>query len=403
VSLVAASSFSIPARRNLPQENRKRQSDDIFGNGASWVGDIAVGSNQDSFKVILDTGSGTLGIFGSGCQACRIQGATLFNPSQSDSFQLLGCSGAGCICNSKGECFSNAVYGDGSTWSGIVGKDELTFGGWTGKGPFAYMVNASASFVDGTNDGILGLTYAGFGYPDSPIQEILDAREAPNMFWMGLNTDGTGVMTLGNPIADYYTGDMQTIQVYPTQGNSYGWYVVRPQAFLLEGKVIGAASDFSGSLSIVDSGTTFLLLPPTVYSTLKQTFTNSYSKLPCLNQFFTGRVCQLTKAQRLSFPNISFTFDNNVEVMMSAEDYIIVDSSTSGTYGMAIGSIGQIGAGSVGAILGDPFMSGRYMGFDRDNHVVQFARSSGYTEIHNAAAQMGPLVLAVLCAVIASL
>eukprot|EP01119_Soliformovum_irregulare_P006784 TRINITY_DN19209_c0_g1_i1.p1 TRINITY_DN19209_c0_g1~~TRINITY_DN19209_c0_g1_i1.p1 ORF type:complete len:438 (+),score=75.41 TRINITY_DN19209_c0_g1_i1:3-1316(+) len=395
-SLVDASSFSFPARRALPvatKSDAKRQSETVFSSGAAWIGDVQIGSQQESFRVLLDTGSGTMAVYGSTCQECALQGVTMFNPGSSSSFELLGCQGSGCVCNSRGQCFSTASYGDGSGWSGIAGRDDLTIGGWTNKGAFAFMVNASNGFAEPSYDGILGLTYPNFGFPDSPIQDIIQARDgAPNMFWLGFNPDGTGVMTLGNPKPEYYNGGMQTLQVYPTQGSAYGWYVVRPQSMMLGQTIVGQSTAFPG-LTIVDSGTTFLTLSNTLYSNLKTSFQNSYSNLQCFRNFWvTGTVCPLTETQRAAWPNMTFAFINNVQVVVTSKDYIIPDLRNPGYFGMAIGSIGNVNAGSVSTILGAPFMSGRYMGFDRDSNVIQFAESSGYTEIHNGDHRMVPML-----------
>ena len=135
--------------------------------------------------------------------------------------------------------------------------------------------------------------------------------------------------------------------------------------------------------SIVDSGTTFLLLPLDFYMTLKAIAgdfkypgISSESSFSIFGPYKNNEYCfdkALFNVPLNLYPNITFVFQNNVNVNISASDYLI-----------DFGSCYQLGIGvckNCGIILGDTFLRAQNTIFDRKNKRVGFSPVSAKCEI----------------------
>lgn len=375
VTLTSARSISYPTERG--EAIRKRGSEDITERIPSWIGTISIGTNNQSFRVILDTGSGTLAVKGSNCSSCVEEGGSIYDPTQS-SPTYFDCQTSNCAsysdaqCTDDDTCLITTSYGDGSSWTGLAINDTMNTAGVNGvQSSMVYWANASQSFLNTYSDGIMGLGYPPLGFPASPITDLLLENNLPNIFWLGFNVDGSGVMTLGDADPQFYTGSLQTIPVttYPNTDTRY-YYQVVPDALIMDDISMGS---FDNQLVIIDSGTTVLLLATNIYTPLMDQFQSAHSDAPCYDNFRNSYTCQMSDSDFDRWPTIYISFADDVVINVTSRDYI---QPVAG-YGYQWG-IGDAGTDSQ-TLLGDPFMTGKYMGFDRDNNQVLVAASSGVT------------------------
>eukprot|EP01119_Soliformovum_irregulare_P022065 TRINITY_DN7476_c0_g1_i1.p1 TRINITY_DN7476_c0_g1~~TRINITY_DN7476_c0_g1_i1.p1 ORF type:complete len:353 (+),score=39.36 TRINITY_DN7476_c0_g1_i1:99-1157(+) len=325
----------IPARKPAPEivYNQKRQtqnpSEQVKERLPSWVAEVNLGSNQTPFTVVIDTGSGILGVYGSDCSDCAQVSNTLYDPTQSTTAQPLSCStangqcngddtqGGGPFCSTSSQCGMQAAYGDGSSWRGLDVSDSVEIAGLTSTAGFSYFTQASDSFVNDYAQGIMGLSYPALSYPPPVIASILKDNGLTDEFWLLFNRDGTGEMTLGAPDSDYYNGSLSTINVYPTQNNVYGFYVVQLESISCKNSIIGSAADFSGQ-TIVDSGTTDILIPQDVYSN----FVSLLGTVPCRSTLLNSRLCAMDDSDIAQWPELTVTFDNGATATIYSVDYL---------------------------------------------------------------------------------
>jgi len=167
------------------------------------------------------------------------------------------------------------AYGDGSEAKGYemtdcVAAGELaantSFGGITFEAP-------NPPFEPYSSDGILGIGYSSISAVNAPtLIDSLVANGMPNCFSMCLGTNG-GIFVLGGDNSQYYTG---AYTYTPIINETY--YVVQMNDFKVGGKSLGLpASDYGQT--IVDSGTTLLIIPQRAFNLIKSIILNMCSKV----------------------------------------------------------------------------------------------------------------------------
>jgi len=268
----------------------------------------------------------------------------------------------------NGRCYVSEQYGEGLEWEGVAVNDTIRIGDLSVSSIFVYMVSASAPLVNAYSEGILGLAYPDPMWPQSPVSDIASSMEQPNSFYLGFNRNGNGVLTIGQPDSRFYIGTFQTIPLYPNEDSTYQYYIVKPLQMTLGNDVI----DFEPITTIVDSGTSMILLPPAMWQSVSAAF-SSHSDLECLDFFLAGFACQLTASNLINYPDIKLAFAGGVTVTLAPQDYLQSIPGSDGYYQLGLGD----SQAEDMAILGEPFFSSRYTGFDRENNVMKIATSSG--------------------------
>jgi len=159
--------------------------------------------------------------------------------------------------------------------------------------------------------------------------------------------------------------------VYYTDVVAKPYYQVLLGDISIGGISIGAEIPNFGS-TIVDSGTTYTLVPPVIYNLIVSTMQNNYCHLPFVcgnNSIFTSSSCVNSSKIDLSlFPDFTFWMDE-VKVVMKPSQYLIQGASSRGKvncWSIVSGISGK-------TFLGDNFMMGTYVIFDRENERIGFA------------------------------
>lgn len=118
--------------------------------GSEWLANITIGTPPQTFLMDFDTGSSDLWVWSTFTESAGAAGHNLYNYSASSTAR-----------NDTGESFS-IVYGDESTTSGFVVFDNITIAGLNiSQQSVELATNVSATFVNDSTDGLVGLGLPG--------------------------------------------------------------------------------------------------------------------------------------------------------------------------------------------------------------------------------------------------
>eukprot|EP00297_Palpitomonas_bilix_P026322 CAMPEP_0113895412 /NCGR_PEP_ID=MMETSP0780_2-20120614/17349_1 /TAXON_ID=652834 /ORGANISM="Palpitomonas bilix" /LENGTH=286 /DNA_ID=CAMNT_0000886241 /DNA_START=8 /DNA_END=864 /DNA_ORIENTATION=+ /assembly_acc=CAM_ASM_000599 len=221
---------------------------------AQYYGEIAIGSNSQSFKVIFDTGSSNLWVPSKKCSKLACLTKDKYDSSKSSSYAA------------NGTDFS-ITYGSGSC-SGFLSSDSVNFGGYEVKDQtFAEITDLEGtSFLAAKFDGILGLAFPTISVDGiTPVFQNLVAQQSVSpVFAFYLASDPKakvgGELHIGGTDSTYYTGDINYVKL---EADTY-W------AINIDSFNVGDTTLDSGMKGIVDSGTSLLAGPTSVMTQLNE-------------------------------------------------------------------------------------------------------------------------------------
>ncbi|XP_007523179.1 cathepsin E isoform X1 [Erinaceus europaeus] len=315
-----------------------------------YFGTISIGSPQQNFTVIFDTGSSNLWVPSMYCTSPACKTHARFFPSQSNTYSALG------------NQFS-IQYGTGSL-SGIIGADQVSVEGLTVAGQqFGESVSEPGqTFVNAEFDGILGL-----GYPSlavGGVTPVFDNMMSQNlvdlpMFSVYMSSDPEGglgsELIFGGYDHSHFSGSLNWVPV-----TKQGYWQIALDSIQVGGTVMFCSE---GCQAIVDTGTSLITGPSDKIKQLQkaigaQPVDGEYA-VECVN--------------RNVMPDVTFII-NGVPYSLQANAYILLDFvdgmefCSSGFQGLDI----QPPAGPLW-ILGDVFIRQFYSVFDRGNNQVGLA------------------------------
>lgn len=286
--------------------------------------------------MLIDTGSANTWVFASSCQSdtCSIHNTF----GQEDSTTL----------KTTTETWALA-YGTGEV-EGIVANDKIAFANYSVSMGFGLATNASDDFNNYPMDGILGLGRKSSDTLGTPtIMEVLDdqANLPHNVLGVHIHraADGSkdGEIMFGGVDTSKFSGTIS----YTNTSNNDGWEI--PVEDML---VNGSPSKFTGRSAIVDTGTTFILMPPPDAKILHGLIPGSQANgemytLPCnTNAKVEVRI-------------------NGKLYGISPKDYVGKPTSQGGS-SCSSNIIGHQAFGTTQWILGDVFLKNVYAVFDFD-------------------------------------
>lgn len=312
---------------------------------AQFYGKISLGSPDQIFNVIFDTGSSNLWVPSSQCKSSCYNHAR-YDSSTSATYMKNGTS-------------FNIMYGSGPV-SGFISKDYLNIGGLVAKNQsFAEVIDASGlglAYRLGKFDGILGLAFPvlavdGLTTPFSNLVAQGVVKEPKFSFYLGDSSKDYGELTFGGIDSSRFFGSINyvalisaTYWVIPLSGLS-----IANSEYVTNGPVA----------AIVDSGTSLLAGPTSEVKKIasqlgaKELIKGEYI-LPCNYDVL---------------PDIQFLIASEVYTL-KPRDYLMADS-----FICVLGFVGIDLPSSIGPvwILGDLFMRKYYTVFDYGNKQVGFA------------------------------
>ncbi|KAL9115399.1 MAG: hypothetical protein Q9227_000720 [Pyrenula ochraceoflavens] len=310
---------------------------DQDGSDFSFVVTLLFGSSKTPLYMLLDTGASNTWLMSSDCTTSACNSHNTFGASDSKSFRP----------NSSATW--DVTYGTGSV-SGIGGTDSVSFAGYTLQDfGFGMATNASDDFNSYVMDGILGLGRD----PDNQIgtPSIMSALKSRNLIQQ--NTIGVhfrrhaekpadGVLTFGMINKDVLDGDLS----YTTTVPGSTLWEIPAGGFGVDGK---PAPLQPNTTVIVDTGTSWILLPPTDAAAL-------HGMIPGSKQ--NGASYQVPCD---SSAVVQFTF-SDVTYNVSSKDYVGAKGANSALCASNI--VGHQAFGPNTWLLGDVFLKNVYTVFD---------------------------------------
>lgn len=330
-----------------------------YYNDIEYYGEVTVGTPGVTLKLDFDTGSSDLW-FGKFITVCTIafillirsalasslctncgSSQTKYNPNESSTYAR------------DGRTWSIS-YGDGSSASGILGTDTVTLGGLTIKHQTIELARREASqFQSGPSDGLLGLgfdsitTVRGVKTPvDNLISQGLISNPVFGVYLGKENNGGGGEYIFGGYDSSKFKGSLTTIPV----DNSNGWYGITVRGASIGGSRVSSSFD-----AILDTGTSLLVLPNDVASSVAEAYgaSDNYDGTFSIS-------CDTSSFEPLVFTIGSSTFEVPADSLVYEQDgYSCIAGFGYGDYDFAI--------------FGDVFLKNNYVVFNPEAPHVQIA------------------------------
>jgi hypothetical protein len=312
---------------------------------SQYYGEIHLGTPEQKFEVIFDTGSSDLWVASSNCDSSCGRHAK-YDATKSSSYTANGTK-------------FDIMYGSGPV-SGYQSIDNLDMGGLIVKDQeFAEVTDAEGlgvAYKLGKFDGILGLAFPILSVNGVPTcfenvvsQGLVDSAQFA--FYLGNSRSDKGELTLGGYDTSKFTGDITWVNLH----SATYWEIL--MGGMKVGDTVYASSD---TKAIVDSGTSLLTGPSDVVAGIAKQI--NYKEMGKTGEY-------LGKCDYDTMPVFTFTIDGK-DYTLSADDYLIPDGDN-----CLLGMIGLDIPKPSGPlwILGDIFMRKYYSVFDQGNKRVGFA------------------------------
>ncbi|PYH77178.1 putative aspartic-type endopeptidase [Aspergillus uvarum CBS 121591] len=315
---------------------------DQNGNDLTYFAVVKIGSEAQEFYLMLDTGGTNSWVFSSDCttKACSMHDT--FDATTSSSINVTTTEWS-------------VGYGSGSA-SGVLATDNVTLADVEVQFTFGLATNASNNFESYAMDGILGFgrsndtAYNTATFMDAVAdQKNFDSNVVGFALSRTKSGEKDGTVTIGGVDKDKYTGEISYTDTASESGNY--WRIPVDDVY-----VNGDACDFTDKSAIIDTGTSYAMLPSKDAKTLHAlipdaTAYGDYFLLPCNS---TAKV-------QVAFSGVNYT--------ISPEDYIGSEYNSS-----CISTIVSYDLfGDDIWLLGDVFLKNVYTVFDFDASRVGLA------------------------------
>jgi hypothetical protein len=318
-----------------------------------YVSNITIGTGEQRFVIILDTGSANLWVPDQTCQS-SCNGKNRFNRAASTTYQA------------NGQQWS-ITYGTGSA-QGILGVDTVRMGAAgtpqlvIPRTTFGQATSIAAFFADEPLDGILGLAFQSLAV-DNVVPPLIEAisqglLDQP-IFTVYLMRDGSAENVRGG-VFTYGGLDPQNcdaVRAYQPLSSATYWQ------FVMAGIGAGTFSSSTGWQVISDTGTSFIGGPQGIIQSLATAVGSQYDSF---NQLYTLQ-CTATP------PPVTITIGTN-QYTIQHPNYIVDVGYGDGRCAFAFFPF-SFGGGGPAWILGDPFIRPYCNVYDIGQRRIGFAPS----------------------------
>ncbi|KKK14673.1 hypothetical protein P175DRAFT_0505085 [Aspergillus ochraceoroseus IBT 24754] len=311
----------------------------------SYFSTVNIGSPGQPVWMMLDTGGANTWVFGADCTATACELHNTFGENSSPTVNMTSNSWS-------------VGYGTGQV-SGVLATDNLRIAEIEVRMTFGLVYNASDDFKSYPMDGIIGLGRANdssMGQPTFMDVVLEQSNLTSNIvsFCLSRSSDGgkDGTVTFGGVDTTKYTGNITYTDIVST---SIHWSIP-----LDDVSINGVACGFSGKSAIIDTGTSYALVPPDDAKALhalipgSQAYSDENWIIPCNS----------TAVVQVTFSGVSYT--------ISPKDYI----GSKAESGCVSTIIGRALFGDDVWILGDTYLKNVYSVFDFDHKRIGFAQRS---------------------------
>lgn len=304
--------------------------------------------------MLIDTGSANTWVMGTECTSSSCHAHNLFGPPNSTTLNI-----------TKDPW--TLTYGTGSV-QGVVASDRVAFANYSIEIGFGIATTASTDFNYYPMDGILGLGRSSSDILGTPtLMQVLDSKNelASNVIGVHLqrNSDGAkdGQITFGGVDKTKFKGDISYTKALANQGN---WEIP-----LGDSGVNGISTNLTSRTAIIDTGTSYVLMPLTDAQALHRLIPGSVA-----NGEYFNVPCSTTA-------DVQFTF-SGVAYSVSPKDYVGKPSGSLCTSNI----IGHQAFGPTQWLLGDVFLKNVYAVFDYDQQKIGFGTMNGVPSSTSSAA-----------------
>ncbi|HEY6462874.1 MAG TPA: pepsin-like aspartic protease [Polyangiaceae bacterium] len=335
-----------------------------------------------SFELLLDTGSTTLGVASAGCSACTAAGvSSLYQPGASAVDEhATADAGYGALGTSG---WSGEIYED---WVGTQGAPDMArvkLGAITEESQF--LVGTCGG---GPPGGVIGFAWGADALPgtDGFFDQVVAAGALPDVFATRFcPTEGT--LWLGGYDPAFTTASPQFTPMTLTGGaftTGLGVYVVDLVSITVLGTTVPIASaSFPGTM--LDTGASVGSLPPDALSALTSAIASSpaFAQVfgSAASSFFTSTANHVALAQtkaRLdaALPPVTLTFgaSNPISVQaVATEGYLVSNVPGEWSPSFAPRAPDDATYPGIAAILGPPILRSSIVIFDRAGKRIGFA------------------------------
>ncbi|KAJ5438859.1 Aspartic-type endopeptidase ctsD [Penicillium daleae] len=322
---------------------------DQDGQDFSYFSVVEVGSQKEEMWLALDTGSPSSWVFSSSCTDKVCTTHHTFDKSASSSYV------------SSSSAFS-VGYGSGMV-EGDLGQDVFNIAGMDVTFTFGTATFANDTFSSYPIDGILGLGRSQTGGWTIPSFMDIVAKDkyiTSNIVGFSLSRASDdkkdGEVNFGTVDTTKFDGNISY-----TSTNSDAWTIPMDDAY-----VNGQATNLTGKSATIDTGTTYILIPPADAQTL-------FAQIPGSTQSGENYIipCNSTATLELSFSGIKYS--------ILPDDYI----GASSTGGCVSTIVGHQSSGANDWLVGDVFLKNVYSVFDFDNGQIGFGTLSSSNSTGN--------------------
>jgi len=356
--------------------------------------EVGLGTPPQRFRLSPDTGSAYLAVPSSTCSACT-PSMNSFDMTQSSTTKQLACSPSCKTCD-NGKCAFSIRYVDGSGYNATVLRDRMdldAFGAVYASarptvsfGAISIEVSQGVPFQPPNVDGIWGLAYRSLiDNHSTPFDDLVEQKVVTKDLFTVCMGKAFGALYLGDEGLAAHAGPLQYTPIVKEK-----YYSIDLRDLRLSGVSIGVAAHvFNAYDTIVDSGSTDIILPQPAYAKLKSAMIALCHKTPLVGvchqlydnsnakSLFEQYCYHLTPKQLAAFPTLGFevpdmqggTFFLEVPPDMYLQSNRCLGA---GTYGLGIDPALHADGSTV---LGDVFMQAYTIVHDRAQRRLGFAKT----------------------------
>jgi hypothetical protein len=321
-----------------------------------YVGEISVGTPPQPFRVIFDTGSGNLWVYGKGSD---MYGRREFEPKDSKTWVGTGKSSTISYAGGRVDC--------------QIARDTVTLGPQVQVPEQYFGQTYSASGGLGIGDGVMGLGFQKLAFEgttvliDRLLSESIAAKPAFSFYFTRDENTKLAELTFGGAKPEHFFGNFTWI---PMISHHEPYWTLKLDDILVGGKSMGFCP--GGCKIVVDTGSSFFSGP-------------SQQVAQILGKTRVQRDC----SNKLSLPSISFVL-NGRTFEMNADDYVLVHEAL-GTCVTTFSGLDVEPPRGPLWVLGDVFIRKFYTTFDIRGMRVGFAQANHQKMQTNAKMSTMPL------------
>jgi hypothetical protein len=318
-----------------------------------YYGEITVGTPPQPFKVIFDSGSGTLLIPSTKCEDPACEGHKRYAPANSSTGVQIGWSDdprKAIDADSDDRDVSTIFFASGNA-AGEFARDKVCVSeSRCGTLDFVQLTEESDDpFKDADWDGVMGLGLKISDAEEFNVLKNIVGNASEPVLGIYLSNDDDSALSFGHIETERYTGEMQWQPI-----SDEGYWQVKMDDFQVAGKASGICGK-EGCQAVVDTGSSMIMAPPAMVAQIEKALDvkedcSNFDALPTLGFTFQGH-----------------TFD------LKPEDYVDSQKTETGV-GCWLGllPVPDTGKGPL-VVLGYPFLRQVYTVLDAGNPRVGFA------------------------------